>query len=1350
MIETLVHPKVKLIPVDFDPFAGSAIEKVAPSTESQKEIWASCIIGGADANRAYNESITLHFKGYLDKDAFEQALQSLIERNESLRTTFSADGKQLCISVKLPIELSYKDLSEIPEPVAKRIVKSYIKQDALFLFSLTDGPLIKTGLFKLNSNEHKFVLTTHHIICDGWSIGILLQDLSKLYSSYTQNTTPDLPHAPLFSAYAFEHQEFINSKDYQHQEDFWLNNLKDNTPLVKLPADFERPLFRTYKSARLDFPVKPELIAELKANGIKNGCSLVITLTAAFELFLQRLTGNDDIILGLPAADQSASGNTRLIGHCVNLLPLKSQPNPEVKFSDFLKERRNYMFDAYEHQRITFGSLLKKLKVSRDTALVPLIPVVFNIDMGLTDGVNFYGMDFSFVNNPRQYESFEIFLNVTGSEKSFILEWSYNTQLFKPESIQRMMAGFETILKTVAAKPDVLLKDILLTDKQQLLSEIDRRNETEVSYPTNKRLIQLIAETAVEKADSVALVYGQKQLTFKELNQKANHLARYLLKKNIGVGDVIGLAVKRSPEMIIALLGILKTGATFLPIDTELPPDRINFMLSDSAAKAIFTSKKPGAIVSSQSQELIIEEVLAQVGTEIDTDPEVEISESDIAYIIYTSGSTGKPKGVLIQQRSILNYIQSSIAVYSSDSENAGSFIHLALSFDASLTAVFVPLVTGKAIVISTEAALQVFDDDNLVKFAPFDFIKLTPAQLTLLSNSKNQQVKFAAKKLIVGGEALLKRHIDFLIEHQVNVEIVNEYGPTEATVGCVWYTFNPLKDFQNSPTGISIGKPMPNVKIYILDKYLNPVPDGLEGELYIGGVQLASGYLNNRQLSEEKFIQNPYNKTERLYRTGDLAKYATDGDITYLGRIDTQFKIRGYRIEPGEIEQLLMKQENVAEALVIAREDRAGDQRMAAYIVTTADISAEQFTQEINDWKIALKGQFPAYMCPADYVNLPAIPLTVNGKIDVAKLPKPTIGKGDLKAAQIAPQTETEMLVAGIWENILGVGTININDDFFEIGGHSLLAIEAMAQLVKQTGRVLQVSALLEHPTVYKLALFLDGNSAANRWKSLVAIKPSGKKHPFYIVHGAGLGVWFFNDVAPHLHPEQPVYGLQGLGIDGLDEPFETVEQTAAFYLSEMIQQNPDGPYFIAGFSDGGLIAFEMAQQLKAMGKEVAMLGMLDTFIREKDFQSIVDQGIRHLRRINHVIKSLFKNPRKALEFQRMCFRLRVYTFLKRFGYIDKKSIEVRQPKLFAAMTKYTVSLGKYKRKTYEGAIDLFRSKVRVYYIDDLGFLGWKPYTTKEILIHEVPGDHDDMTLVKNAPAFAAILQKVIDDKVI
>ncbi len=1345
MIDLATSQGIVFLPVDHDPFAGPEIIRIAPSTESQKEIWASCMIGGDDANRAYNQSITLHFKGGLDKSAFERALEKLIERNESLRTAFSADGKQLCVFDKQPLDFYYKDLSEIPDAVAERIVQKYIKDDALFVFSLTDGPLLKTGLFKINSNEYKFVLSTHHIICDGWSIGILLQELSTLYSSYTQNLPVQLPAAPLFSEYAFQHHKFIGGADYQTQEEFWLKNLKHDTPVVTLPTDFDRPLVRTYKSGRLDYPVDQEVISQLKKIGIENGCSLVITLTAAFELFLQRLTGQDDLILGLPAADQSASGNLKLIGHCVNLLPLRSKPKPGHTFSEFLKERRAFMFDAYENQQVTFGSLLKKLTIPRDTSRVPLIPVVFNIDMGLTDGVNFSGLDFSFFNNPREYESFELFVNATGSEKSFILEWSYNTQLFKPESINRMMAGFTTVLKTLASNPNVLLYDALERDVDtiQLLSASEQNkllidfNSTHLDYPRdkNKTVIDLFSEQVEKSLSSVALIIEDTTLSYSELDVQSNRLANYLLSKGVKEGTLVSVCMERSAGLIVSILAILKTGAAYVPVDPAYPEDRISFMLEDSRAAIVLSSKASRAQIKNSSAVTIIETdgadqaAISQTSAVASSTP---VSPESLAYVIYTSGSTGKPKGVEITHKNAGSFISWCQQEFISSPFEIVYFT-TSICFDLSIFELFYPLSIGKSIRI-LENGLAVTN-------------YLTNDSGVLLNTVPSVVAGLLADKADLSNVTVLNmagEPIPLQIVQNLNtdlIEVRNLYGPTEDTTYSTVYRLR-----KDEP--ILIGKPIAGTQIYIVNSQYQICPAGIAGELCIGGDGLAKGYLNRPDLTAEKFVSNPFSKEEgaRMYKTGDLARWLPDGNIEYLGRIDDQVKIRGFRIEPGEIEQLLIEQKNIKQALVIAREDRAGDKRLVVYIVTKSTISEMEFQNSIKVWKQAVKSQLPVYMCPADYVNLPSIPLNLNGKIDKAKLPKP--GSDKISADFTAPETEMEKLVATNWAQFLGIKNISIHDDFFELGGHSLLAIEALTQLAKQAGKILPVSALLENSTIYKLACLLDNGIAVDRWKSLVAIKTSGTKNPLYIIHGAGLGVWIFTDVISHLHEEQPVYAFQGLGIDGIDEPFETVEETVAFYISELLQQNPTGPYLLAGFSDGGLIAFEMARQLKSMGKHVDMLGLFDTCIQEQASRSKFEKIILRLRRSGHELKSLFIHPRKAIQFQKQIFLIRLLNIAQRFGYKQKDTFRETYPHLYDSMDKYAVSLSKYIRRSYDGDIDLFKTMVRVYYVDDFNYLGWKPYTSGDIIVHDVPGDHDDMILAENAPAFARILQKAIDEK--
>ena len=465
-------PGVTLTAVDFDPFTGPDIARLAPTTEPQVEIWTACLLGGDDASRAYNESVSLRFSGLLDKPALERAWQALVDRHEMLRSAFSADGTLFLVFRNVPADVAWLDCSDKTAAEQERIIADYTKQDALYVFDLLRGPLVKAGLIRLSNSAHHLTITAHHIICDGWSLGILLQDLSALYSGYAQHNTPALPDASLFSQHAASQHVFADSEACKQTEQFWVDQYRQPAPVLNLPTDFPRPALRTYKSDRRDYRLDESVGRAVKAMGVKAGCSFVTTLLAAFEVLLHRLTGQEDIVLGLPAAGQSATGNYRLVGHCVNLLPLRSFPKPDLSFIDYLKQRKEAILDAFEHQQLTFGSLLRKISVPRDPSRVALVPVMFNVDMGLDNDVLFHGLDYVLISNPRQYEAVDLFMNAGGSEKALTLEWSYNTQLFRAETIDRMMAQFERLLRAIVADPAIRLDQIPLANPPEPITSV--------------------------------------------------------------------------------------------------------------------------------------------------------------------------------------------------------------------------------------------------------------------------------------------------------------------------------------------------------------------------------------------------------------------------------------------------------------------------------------------------------------------------------------------------------------------------------------------------------------------------------------------------------------------------------------------------------------------------------------------------------------------------------------------------------------------------------------------------------------------------------------------------------------
>ncbi|MBC7689757.1 MAG: AMP-binding protein, partial [Aquabacterium sp.] len=826
---------------------------IVDCTEPQVEILTSCLLGGGDAAMAFNESISMQFTGPVNFDAMQYALQKLVNRHQSLRAAISIKNKQLCIFKHLPIQLLFHDISVQHKLEQQEFVKEFLLKSSHHLFDLANCPLFKATLIRLNQHEHLLVLTAHHIICDGWSFGIILQDLGKIYSAYHQNIYLELPAPALFSNFAKAQQLYNQSGQYQQVEEYWLNQYKDNIPELNMPATFMRPPVRTYKSARLDYKLDALLFDNLKSLATKSGCSLVTTLLSAFETFLFRLTGQQDIVIGLPAAGQSVTANYHLVGHCVNLLPLRSQPTPEIPFSAYLKKRKTEIFDAYENQQLTFGSLLKKLKFRRDASRIPLVPVVFNIDMGLADGVYFEGLRYKLISNPRTYENFELFLNLSGYGNNLTFEWSYNTQLFSADTINSMMADFEQVLTTVITNPAIALGDINLRSGRQQQNQVNVFDTEGANNQPAKTVVELIEAQVATMPLNIALIYKDKEVTYQQLNERSNRLAHYLRGKGAKAESIIPVCVEPGIDMIVAIIGILKTGAAYVPIDAGYPMERIRYMLADVGSPMLVCSKAVSNKLNNAAIEMILMDEQKLFRHQPVTNLQPQAKPTNLAYIIYTSGSTGKPKGVMIEHGALSNYLLNNKANYiNANQPGSGTFIHLSYSFDAAVTGIFMPLLFGKSIVIGAKKDIEVFEDPNLLKYAPYDFIKITPAHLGFLNRVIKDGVRgnLLTQKLVIGGEALKRSHFDYLIENDIDLTIVNEYGPTEATVGCTVYSFKTIGDREMTANGIPVGKPMDKVQIYILDSENNLAPAGAEGEICIGGAGVARGYLNRAELT--------------------------------------------------------------------------------------------------------------------------------------------------------------------------------------------------------------------------------------------------------------------------------------------------------------------------------------------------------------------------------------------------------------------------------------------------------------------------------------------------------------------
>ena len=1052
-----------LIAVDFDPFAEGELLLTVPATPSQTEIWLSVQMGDA-ANCAYNLSQSFRLTGTLDRSALESALQQLVHRHESLRTTFSSNGESLCIIAELPIDIPTIDLTSLSPPARELQLAQIVKQDLDLPFKIEQGPLLRAQIIKLAQQEHLLLLNAHHIVCDGWSWGILIEDLGALYSAAVQGIAPDLPGAEKFSDYARAEIAAAQHSDAADTEQYWLAQFAD-VPVVDFPTDRPRPTFRTFNSARVDYDLDGSIGAGLKQLGKQLGCSFNTTILAGFEIFLHRLTGQNDLVVGIPACGQVASGQNRLVGHCTNLLPLRTQIDPNQSFTAYLQQRRSTILDAYEHQQFTFGSLVSKLALARDPSRIPLVPIMFNLDRAATDHRTlFKGLELDSYLNPREFETFELFINAVELADKMVLECQYNTNLFDRATIDRHLSEFETLLLGIIANPEQLIFQLPLLDtsaRQQLLVDW---NATQADYPEPKCLHQLVEKQALLTPAAVAVVYEGQQLTYSELDLQANQVANYLIGVGVQPETPVGICMERSLVMVIGLLGILKAGAAYVPIDPYYPLDRIEYMLTDAKINVLLTQQSLCHQLPQVQQLVCLDTDWEQIAQAATAKTQVNFSPDNIAYIIYTSGSTGKPKGVEVLHRGVVNFLTSMQREPGITATDALLSV-TTLSFDIAVLEIFLPLVVGARVVLISRA--DSLDGRKLaatIEDAGITMMQATPSTWRLLLEAEwggNKQLK-----ILSGGEAISRDLATKLLAR--SAAVWNMYGPTETTI---WSTVYQITGTEQQ---ISIGKPIANTEIYILDDRLQPVPIGIPGELYIGGAGLARGYWQRPDLTSEKFIPHPFSRdpAAQIYQTGDLARYLPDGKIECLGRADFQVKLRGFRIELGEIESLLCQHPTIAQAIVIIREDLPGDRRLVAYLVAHPQSVAAPIPSELRQF---LQQKVPDYFLPAAMVVLPAIPLTPNGKIDRKSLPEPDSASLQLQTSFVPPTTPTEITLAQIWIQVLRIDRIGTNDDFFELGGHSLLATQVISRARQAFAIDISLQSLFEQPTIAGLASRID-----------------------------------------------------------------------------------------------------------------------------------------------------------------------------------------------------------------------------------------------------------------------------------
>lgn len=1016
--------------------AGTAVGHdalTAPVTEAQKEIWLSDQIG-EDASCSYNESFSLSLKGWLNETALKEALDEVINRHEALRATFTEDGDSVKVAPQFNGEISFIDLSTlIPAEREQKRVR-ILSDEARTPFDVSRGPLVRVKLLRLEPENHIVVFTSHHIVCDGWSTNVILEELAQLYSAKVEGRASNLPAPKSFLEYAREQSQQANAPAMRQIEQYWLKQFEKPAPVLELPTDRPRSGMKSFAGATYRTTLPANEYQAVKKAGAQRGCTLFVTLLAAYQLLLCRLSNQEDVVVGIPTAGQALLEGAPLVGHCVNFLALRAHINKDLVFSEFVKQIKKSVLDAYEHQNYTYGTLVRKLGIPRDPSRLPLIEVQFNLER-IGSAMKIPGLRAEIDPNPKAFVNFDLFLNVVESDQGLTLDCDYNSDLFDESTIRRWISHYQTLLREFVADANRSVMRVPLLTQAERKHLCDDWNQTQADYPAAMKVHELFEQQVARTPDSVALACNDQTLTYQQLDERANQLAHYLQAFGASPDSKVGLFVERSVEMIVGLLGILKSGACYVPLDPSHPKSRIDSILGEANSPIVVTQKSLANGLTTSARLLLLDSDWARIESQPNSKPTEQASPNHLAYVLFTSGSTGKPKGVEVTHQSLVNLICS---VRTQPGINAAdtALSVTTISFDVATGELLVPLSVGARVIIAS--ADDVADGSRLRRHMEkhkVTTLTATPGTFRLLAEAGWKSR--AGLKIWSTGEALPRELANTLLAG--GAELWNLYGPTETTIWSV------LARIESTSGPVPIGRPVGNTQVHVVDEFGEPVPIGVAGELWIGGDGVARGYLNDPKLTSERFIPDRFRRGDgRIYRTGDLVRYRADGVLEYMGRLDRQVKVRGFRIELGEIESALNQASAVRESAVIVREDNPGDRRLIAYYT-----AAEGEAPSASDLRTHLGQTLPDYMVPSAFVKMDALPRTPNGKLDKRSLPEP-----DFSAAKSNKSTEPrnaeERKMADIWAEVLRLKTVGIDDNLFELGADSLHVFQIVARANK------------------------------------------------------------------------------------------------------------------------------------------------------------------------------------------------------------------------------------------------------------------------------------------------------------
>lgn len=1319
------------------PITRQSAQGPAPLSFGQQQIWLlSQLIPDVPV---YNECVTLHLPGQLNVAVFEQSFAEILRRHAAWRTSFPlvAGLPVQRIHPPTPLRLPVTDLCHLPAAARMAQALRLATADSQTLFDLAQGPLLRARLIKLGEHAHALFLTIHHIIFDGVAIyQILLPELSAIYEAFLAGRPSPLPALPIqYTDYACWQREQAQGEAFSTHLAYWKEQLANLPATLELPTDRPRPPVSTYRGSMRPFALSRELTEALKTLSRQQGVTLYTTLAAAFHTLLYRYTGQEDLVIGTASAGRNRPELQTLMGYFLNTLVLRSDLSGNPMFCELLHRVRAVVAAAVAHEEVPFAYLVKELQPERDLSTHPLFQVLLTLEpplARLSSGWTLTQMDVT-VGTAK----FDLSLELDDRPEGLIGRFEYNSDLFNADTIERMVGHWQTLLTGIVSNPALHLTELPLLTAAERTQLLLTWNDTRSAF-SDDLLHRRIEARVAQTPEAIAVVSAEGQLTYHELNARANRLAHTLRELGVGEESLVGLCVERSLALVVGLLAILKAGGAYVPLDPTYPTERLAFMLEDAQAAVLLTQQHLIAQLPAGAARIIC----------LDADP-VPLAEQaaenlslpgrpeQLAYVIYTSGSTGRPKGVQIPHRALTN-------VLTAMSQQPG--LHAAdtllavttLSFDIAGLEIFLPLLVGARLVVASRevAADGAALADTLAQMC-VTVMQATPVTWRLLLAAGWQGDPHL--HILCGGEALPQE-----LAHQLLpkcASLWNMYGPTETTIwsGCARIT--------SADKTISIGRPIANTQMYVLDPERRPVPVGVVGELSIGGAGLARGYLHRPELTAERFLRHPFEPgaQTRLYMTGDLARYRADGTLEILGRLDYQVKLRGFRIEPGEIEATLERHPAVRQALVMVREDTPGEERLVAYVIPEAPAppTAPELLQ-------ALARQLPAYMLPAAVVQLETLPLTLNGKVDRKALPAPA----ETGTPAHTPPGEPTLLIhyqlQQIWQELLDSEHFGIQSNFFRLGGHSLLAARLINRIEQVFHKRLPLSTLFANPTIEQLAAVLLqeatdapvdlGPAESSARAPVVTVQAGLDRRPFFFLHGNWDDTSFYCFTLAHqLGFAQPFSVLAPYRFTDLAVA-PTCETIAAAHIAAMRARQPHGPYLLGGFCNGGVIAFEMAQQLHAQGERVDLLALIEP--------GVAPFSLRFSRQLIQVPGRLFHLPpdRQLDAFLRMRHLIRL-TFPRNWGTLPlyPSRQELRQDETGV----YSWVAADYRHREYPGKVTFLWASVKRNSRRSL----WGAVNTRgeyEGESYTIPGSHFDLItdqLHLTAARLQACLQSVQEE---